>query len=66
MKKSSKKSIWSIDGTIKSITTQDQSGPGSNGNKVVTPLCFRIGASQLNSVLCHTLDTYKYIFKLNS
>ena len=29
------RSIWPIDGTLKSIITPDQSGPGSNGNEEV-------------------------------
>ena len=31
------RSIWPIDGTLSGATPPGQSGPGSNGNKGVTP-----------------------------
>ena len=40
-------SIWPIEETLTATTTQDQSGPGSNGNKGVLhiPQNLRTGAS---------------------
>ena len=52
--------IWPIDGTLTSTTTQDQSGPGSNGNERVLYITqsSRIGASPSYAVQCHTQDTH--------
>ena len=51
------KSIWHIDETQTSITTSNQSGSVTNGNKEVlpTPQISWTGASP--SVLCHIQDT---------
>ena len=54
------KSIWPLDRTLSGATTQGQSGPGSNGNKVVLSIAQSIAEAApldcLVSYLGHSLE----------
>ena len=53
-------SIWPIDRTLTYTTTPSQSGPGSNGNKVVLHVSYCSIAITLRSTLAQTAAALEY------